>query len=174
MSKGRREQKPGWSNPGCSAEGLSSAWLLSLAQAQLLQVLHSDLRAPQSRRCSAPLSGQALAPLPALPRSTSSVPAAGTGCNPSLPSPALLGSWEGAVLKADLRPCRSSVGRALHAVLPSSCSKPVLSHRDQGTGKPSPHLLGDVGSDFRGCTAADPHPKCSSFAKPPAFPRRRQ
>lgn len=73
----------------------------------------------------------------------------GTGCNTSVPSPAhpgsgCAGSW-GQCWKADLRPCRSWAGRALHLVLASPCSQTCVSHRDQGTGQPPPQLLGDLG-----------------------------
>lgn len=66
MSRGRRERKPGWADkPSVPCRGAELCLGTHLAQAQLLQVLHSDLRAAQSRRCSAALSGQTLAPLPA-------------------------------------------------------------------------------------------------------------
>lgn len=149
MSRGRRERKPGWADkPSVPCRGAELCLDTHLAQAQLLQVLHSDLRAAQSRRCSVAFSGQTLAPLPAALLCPGAVfsPCCREQVAIPLPSP----SW--------LR-C-AGTGKGSAGMLTSGPAGARLQE------PPGTSAAQGVPSDFRGCTAANPHPQTQSSHQP--------
>lgn len=94
------------------------------------------------------------------PGATCAVPAAGNRLQhlTPLPSPlarGMLAAGKRQCRNRDLRSCRSSVGKAMHAVLASSS------------------MLRDVGSDFRGPTAANPHPQTQSLSQATSLPQEK-
>lgn len=102
----------------------------------------------------------------------------GTGCNTSLPSPApwLGACWQlgrGSVGTGTSGPAGARLGRRCTLSWPPHLTKPVPSHKDQGTGQPPPQLLRDVGSDFRGPTAANPHPQTQSLCQATSLPQEK-